>query len=179
VYQAYAPEIADAAIEAGKFVKPFRRDRTTWIKPSFLWMMYRCSWATKAGQQRVLAIDISHDGFEWALANAVLSYWEPQIYESEAMWRSLQHSASVVVQWDPERGLDMQKLDYRTIQIGLKRKAIDQYVEEWTQAISDITEQVKKIDEMKQRDPRRALSLLPEEKLYPIPDDIARNIAAD
>jgi hypothetical protein len=37
----------------------------TWIKPSFLWMMYRCGWATKPGQERVLAIQITREGFEW------------------------------------------------------------------------------------------------------------------
>jgi len=41
VYQAYAPEIADPALVAGTFVPPFRLGRMTWIKPSFLWMMYR------------------------------------------------------------------------------------------------------------------------------------------
>jgi hypothetical protein len=41
VYQAYPSEIADAAVRAGTFVPPFKRERMTWIKPSFLWMMYR------------------------------------------------------------------------------------------------------------------------------------------
>ncbi len=45
----------------------------TWIKSSFLWMMYRCGWATKAGQESVLAIEITPDGFEWALRHACLS----------------------------------------------------------------------------------------------------------
>ena len=48
VYQAYNNKIADEAIKT----------RMTWIKPSFLWMMYRCGWAEKENQERVLAIDI-------------------------------------------------------------------------------------------------------------------------
>lgn len=71
VYQAYSPAIAEAALAAGRFVPPFRRDRMTWVKPSFLWMMYRCGWATKPGQERVLAVQISRTGFEWALAHRV------------------------------------------------------------------------------------------------------------
>lgn len=50
VYQAYPPAIAGPAVEAGRFVPPFSRDRMTWVKPSFLWMMYRCGWATKPGR---------------------------------------------------------------------------------------------------------------------------------
>jgi Domain of unknown function (DUF4291) len=62
---------------AGRFVPPFKRDRMTWIKPSFLWMMYRCDWATKPGQERVLAVKITRAGFEWALAHACLSHFVP------------------------------------------------------------------------------------------------------
>jgi len=64
VYQAYSPAIAEPAVRAGCFVAPFKRDRMTWIKPSFLWMMYRCGWATKPGQERVLAVEITRAGFE-------------------------------------------------------------------------------------------------------------------
>lgn len=46
----------------------------TWIKPSFLWMMYRCGWGTKEGQETVLAVDISRRGFDWALKHSCLSH---------------------------------------------------------------------------------------------------------
>jgi Domain of unknown function (DUF4291) len=71
VYQAYAPEIAEPAIRAGTFVPPFSRERMTWIKPSFGWMMYRSGWVRKSGQERVLAIEIWRDGFEWALGHGL------------------------------------------------------------------------------------------------------------
>lgn len=72
VYQAYSDGIADAALASGTFVSPpFKMDRMTWIKPSFLWMMYRCGWGYKDdGQRRILAIDISREGFEWALKHS-------------------------------------------------------------------------------------------------------------
>jgi hypothetical protein len=42
VYQAYSDAIADVALERQTFVSPpFKMERMTWIKPSFLWMMYR------------------------------------------------------------------------------------------------------------------------------------------
>lgn len=41
VYQAYNNEIADEALKLGKFGSKFSLNRMTWIKPSFLWMMYR------------------------------------------------------------------------------------------------------------------------------------------
>lgn len=48
VYQAYHPSIGLAAARDGKFPDTWKRDRMTWIKPSFLWMMYRCGWGRKA-----------------------------------------------------------------------------------------------------------------------------------
>ena len=58
VYQAYNNVIAGEAIKLGTFGEHFSLTRMTWIKPSFLWMMYRCGWAEKENQERVLAIDI-------------------------------------------------------------------------------------------------------------------------
>lgn len=51
VYQAFNDAIADAALEAQRFVRPFSLNRMTWVKPSFLWMMERCGWATKPNQE--------------------------------------------------------------------------------------------------------------------------------
>jgi hypothetical protein len=64
LYQAFPSAIADAALASGTFVAPFSHSRATWIKPSFLWMAYRCGWAAKEGQERVLAIEILREGFE-------------------------------------------------------------------------------------------------------------------
>ncbi|MFD5200175.1 DUF4291 family protein [Streptomyces sp. NPDC058375] len=41
VYQAYRPAIGLPAARDGRFPAEWKRDRMTWIKPSFLWMMYR------------------------------------------------------------------------------------------------------------------------------------------
>ena len=47
VYQAYNNKIADEVIKLGTFGEHFSLTRMTWIKPSFLWMMYRCGWTEK------------------------------------------------------------------------------------------------------------------------------------
>lgn len=73
VYQAYTPSIGLPAARDGRFPAAWKRDRMTWIKPSFLWMMYRCGWAAKEGQETVLAVEISRSGFDWALRHACLS----------------------------------------------------------------------------------------------------------
>jgi hypothetical protein len=174
VYQAYPEDIARAAVAAGRFVAPFKRERMTWIKPSFLWMMYRCGWATKPGQERVLAIDIGRDGFEWALANAALSDFDRALYPDRAAWARKVRTSPVRVQWDPERGLDGQALPYRSLQVGLGGVAVDRYVDEWAETITDITDLVRKIH----ADRNAAADLLPAETVYPLPAPVAAVVGA-
>jgi hypothetical protein len=179
VYQAYSPQIADAAVAAQTFVAPFKRGRMTWIKPSFLWMMYRSGWATKPGQERILAIQITRDGFEWALAHAALSHYEPATYTSQQQWAEHKRSSPVRIQWDPERSLTLAPLSHRAIQIGLSGEAVDRYLDLWITAITDITPLAKHI--RRHVDSGRldaAEAELPAERVYPLPEPVRGLIGA-
>ena len=64
VYQAYNNAIANFAVANQKFGgSSYSFNRMTWVKPNFMWMMYRAGWATKENQERILAIKIKHEGF--------------------------------------------------------------------------------------------------------------------
>jgi uncharacterized protein DUF4291 len=179
VYQAYSPAIAEPTIAAGRFVPPFKLDRMTWIKPSFLWMMYRCGWATKAGQERVLAVTITRDGLEWALAHSSLSHHDPAVYASHAEWVERKNTTPVRIQWDPERSLLLEPLDHRAIQIGLAGDAARRYVNDWTIAISDITALAHEIHSLVAAgDLTAATGRLPVERPYPLPDDLKALVGA-
>lgn len=145
VYQAYSPAIAVPVAANKTFVgSPFKRDRMTWIKPSFLWMMYRCGWATKPGQEHVLAVRMSRAGFEQALSGACLSHFDDQIYPDYESWEERRDNTSVRVQWDPERDLKLERLEWRSLQVGLAGHAVTNYVNDWIVDITDITESVRK-----------------------------------
>ncbi|MGS2806395.1 DUF4291 domain-containing protein [Nocardia sp. MW-W600-9] len=176
VYQAYQPEIATPAIRNGRFSSGFNRNRMTWIKPSFLWMMYRSGWATKPGQVSILAIDISRDGFEWALANSTLSHFDSDMYASRESWKT-SLSAPVRIQWDPERDISMNKLAYRSLQVGLSGEAVGRYCDAWIVNIEDKTSLAHQINYLI-RDGKRnhAAELLPTEKVYPVSGEVASRI---
>ena len=179
VYQAYSAPIADAACRAGTFVAPFKRGRMTWIKPSFLWMMYRSGWATKPGQERVLAVEITREGFEWALAHSCLSHYEPHTFTSEAEWDQRKHASPVRVQWDPERSLTLAPLENRAIQIGLSGEAVDRYIDGWIVAIADITTTAHAVAQLvDEGDLEHARLQLPAEAPYPLRADLAAKIGA-
>ncbi|SDT75467.1 DUF4291 domain-containing protein [Actinoplanes derwentensis] len=179
VYQAYSPAIAVPAARAGRFVPPFKQDRMTWIKPSFLWMMYRCGWATKEGQEHVLAVSITRVGFEWALGNAVLSHYERGVHPDRVTWQRQLKRAPARVQWDPERDLRLRELPYRSLQLGLGGAAVPRYVDEWITGITDVTGLVREIRGLLDADDEDAASaLLPVERPYPLPAEIAAHLRA-
>jgi len=179
VYQAYSPAIAVPSLKAGKFVSPFSLNRMTWIKPSFLWMMERSGWGRKAGQEYVLAVRITRAGWEEALSNAVLTTYAKSIYGSPELWQRRFDEAAVRVQWDPERSIRGAKLDYRSVQVGLSRHSIKKYVDEWVIGLKDLTVTVHKMYELLHSGHIDAAKrLLPKERVYPIPADIARKIGA-
>ncbi len=179
VYQAYPPGIARPALAAGRFVPPFKRERMTWIKPSFLWMMYRCGWATKPDQETVLAVEITRTGFEEALAQACLSHFDPDRYASHEEWSRQLEESPVRVQWDPERSLRFGALPYRSLQVGLSGTAVHRYVDEWLVRLTDVTPLVREIHELVLAgDDDTARALLPTEEEYPLPSDIAANVNA-
>lgn len=179
VYQAYPNEIAEPALAAGRFVAPFKLERMTWIKPSFLWMMYRCGWAEKAGQERVLAVEITRSGFEWALARACPSAFDPRLHADKTTWSRQLRTSPTRVQWDPERSLDLAPLPYRSLQLGLSGEAVDRYVREWTVGITDVTPLARTIHaHIGAGDGDAASELLPIERPYPLPPDIGAVIDA-
>ncbi len=167
VYQAYSDSIADSALAHGSFVSPpFKMERMTWIKPSFLWMMYRAGWGMKdAGQKRILAIDITREGFEWALAHACLSEVDASLSDRE--WQQMKDKSPVRVQWDPERDVQLHRLDYRAIQIGLSKDAVARYVHQWIRRIDDLTPLAHRIAALVSAgDIDAAKALLPMERPY-------------
>eukprot|EP00746_Dinoflagellata_sp_MGD_P000812 gnl/MRDRNA2_/MRDRNA2_101481_c0_seq1.p1 gnl/MRDRNA2_/MRDRNA2_101481_c0~~gnl/MRDRNA2_/MRDRNA2_101481_c0_seq1.p1 ORF type:complete len:263 (+),score=67.33 gnl/MRDRNA2_/MRDRNA2_101481_c0_seq1:40-828(+) len=170
VYQAYNDQIADAAVAAQRFVAPWKPHRMTWIKPSAIWMGYRCGWGGKdKNQARVLAVDLHREAFDSLLREAQLA-------------KRQKGSPDVVVQWDPERALGGQgdknafthPISARSLQMGLRFEATQMYAEKYIAAITDVTSLFHSIgDLLEAGDVASATDLLPKEEMYPLPPDLA------
>ncbi|MFJ8186239.1 DUF4291 domain-containing protein [Streptomyces sp. NPDC096105] len=180
VYQAYPPEIGVPAARDGRFPAAWKRDRMTWIKPSFLWMMYRCGWGMKEGQGTVLAVEITRDGFEWALRHACLSHYEPGLHTDRAAWRRALERAPARVQWDPERDLRLQPLPYRSLQLGLSGEAARLYADEWIVSMADVTPLAHTVHaHVRDGELDLARQLLPRERPYPAGDEALAHLRGD
>lgn len=144
VYQAYKSSIADYAVKYQKLGgDDFNYSRMSWIKPNFLWMMYRCGWAEKENQERVLAIWIKKEVFEEILRNSTFTSFQPNYFSCEDEWRSELENKKVRLQWDPDHNYKGDKIERRAIQLGLKDEVLEKFGKEQIEFIMDITEFVK------------------------------------
>lgn len=169
VYQAYRPAIGDFAAQHGYFGGEFKLSRMTWIKPNFLWMMYRSGWGAKPGQDIVLAIRLQRSAFDSILAQAVHSSFQPELYESQEYWQKAVQTSDVRLQWDPDHHPGGNKLERRAIQLGLRGEAIRRYAQEWIIDIEDISGFVAEQRQHVMSGNYEAL-LTPAESPYPVQD---------
>lgn len=141
VYQAFNEAIASYAVEHQAFVgcPAYSTTRMTWIKTNFLWMMYRCGWATKdAGQHRVLAIRLSRDGFEEIMRRSVITTHGTHATDE---WKRQLESSEVRLQWDPDHFPSGDKCLRRAIQLGIKGRTLHDF-HSYIVGIEDITDTV-------------------------------------
>lgn len=172
IYQAYNAKIADEAVKLQNFGENFNINRMTWIKPSFLWLMYRSNWGTKKNQECILAIDVYREFFDSLLEKAVLTSPDSEIFDGN-QWEKEFNNTAVYCQWDTDRNLKGGVLNRTAVQIGIKGTALNEFLEKGICRIQDITPQVKKWNEMRKNG--RPIKDLPSERIYPIKNMKVRN----
>src|SRR5215831_9008326 len=140
VYQAYRPSIGKYAIANGAFGGDFSYSRMSWIKPNFLWMMYRSGWGSKEGQEVTLALRLRRAFFDSLLAQAVPSSWDRDRYSTEEEWSRAVAGSSVRLQWDPDHHPSGAKLERRAIQLGLRGPILKEFGQRELLEVIDLSE---------------------------------------
>jgi len=166
VYQAYNRQIAEQALALQTFGDKFSFHRMTWIKPSFLWMMYRSNWGTKKNQEYILALDIYRKAFDCLLENAVLTSPDSSIYK-ENQWEKAFDETSVYCQWDNDRNINGNTINRFAIQIGIKENILKDFISSGIYKITDLTPSVRKWNEQR-KSGKLNIKNIPAEKIYPI-----------
>ncbi len=175
VYQAYNTAIGRFAARQGYFGGGFGMGRMSWIKPNFLWMMYRSGWGSKENQEVTLVVRLRRDAFDEILRQAVHSTFVPEVYGSEDAWKQAVAGSDVRLQWDPDHDPWGKPVERRAIQLGLRGEVLAKYAKEWLLEIRDISDYVSE---------QRANAVAPYERLvtpsedvYPVADvEVARRL---
>ena len=139
VYQAYRPSIGVFAIENGYFGGDFKLSRMSWIKPNFLWMMYRSQWGQSEGQEIILAVRLKRTFFDSLLAQAVPSSFEASEFGTRVEWEAAVEISDVRLQWDPDHFPTGEKCERRAIQLGLRGGFLEAYSKREIVQIIDMT----------------------------------------
>lgn len=101
------------------------------------------------------------------------------MYAARGAWEKRKEASPVRVQWDPERDFDFRPLGYRSIQIGLSGEAVDRYVDGWIVSVTDVTVTMKSIHlALAEKRLDEAMKALPEERPYPLPEELKRILGA-
>jgi len=140
VYQAYRPAIGRFAAEHGSFGGDFSYTRMSWVKPNFLWMMYRSGWGTKENQEVTLALRVRRAFFDSLLAAAVPSSWDREQFAAEEDWSRAVGRSSVRLQWDPDHHPSGAKLERRAIQLGLRGEVLEAFGRRELVEVIDLSE---------------------------------------
>ena len=165
-YQAYNDCIADWAVNHGTLGGPlFNPTRMTWIKPSFAWMLYRCGYTAKHGQERVLKLKVPHSEVASLLEACACTHGGG--------------GSKGRIQWDPARDLYSSEgksteprklLRERAIQIGLSRELSERFARSIL-AVVDVSALARRVGDAHQsKDVRDAMEViraeLPTERPY-------------
>lgn len=144
VYQAFCDDIADWALAHQRLGgSQFNPTRSTWIKPSFAWILYRSGYGQKHGQHRILKIKISHESMAHILSECKLVDTNKATRAKRGGDDTGSHGR---VQWDPER--DIMSADGKEPRMMLRRRAIQiavagrlsQYYVDSAISIEDVTD---------------------------------------
>lgn len=195
VYQAYNSTIASAAVAQQQLeASPqFRTTRMTWIKPSWAWMLYRAGYSYKdPGQERILALKMRHADFLRLLERGVPSHAPVPcvrdggittvISEGEEATTSGQKRdkpVDVRIQWDPERSVRLEKLDYRSIQIGIPGVVMAEFIAAIV-SIEDVTNKARELKRVLDERPSVTdqelldMELVPVERPFELSDDLQK-----
>lgn len=165
VYQAYNPAIGRHAVEHGTLGGEFSYSRMSWVKPNFLWMMFRSGWGTKENQEVTLGLRVRRTFFDSLLAEAVPSSWDRERYATEEEWSGAVGRSHVRLQWDPDHHPSGAKLDRRAIQLGLRGPVLDAFGRRELLEVIDLTAFVAEQRERLQSGGVSAI-LTPHERVY-------------
>ena len=199
VYQAYSSAIAIPAAREQKLdaSTAFRVGRMTWIKPSFLWCMYRSGWSYKdPNQERILAIEMTVEGFGELIRCSVGAMERDRPFVSSSLPLSSlpvtkgemdtvmktemetgkekkkekgkemekeKEKEKVRFQWDPERDVKLERLPYRSLQVGIAGGMVRRWIDEWIVRIEDVTEDVRRFHALIENDGDQGVAKVAEE----------------
>ena len=148
-------------------------------------MMYRSGYSYKdENQSRILALRMRHADFVYLLENAIVV--------DDLKELSTEQKGEVKdkprVQWDPERGPGLEKLEWRSLQVGIGKAWVEWWVERIV-GIEDVTDRARELKTVVEGEGYRSgelgeeelikRGLVPLEREFEMPKEVRRILRMD
>ena len=151
-------------------------------------MLYRSGYSYKdPGQERILALTLKREAFVELLRKSVTASSHDGNTSDRFIGTKCEgqrKSAHVRVQWDPERTVWLEKLAYRSIQIGVPGALINDLVEDIIK-IEDVTERARELKRIIDKKEAVCIAdltskgLVPEETEFEVHEDLRKTLNMD
>ena len=177
VYQAFNKKIGVDAVKYQKFegCLGYSESRMTWIKPNFLWIMFRSNWAKRTNQECILAIYLKRTAFERMLSQATLKGTKgTKVVEGTKTKKGEKIDRKygrIRLQWDPDHLPNGEPYKFRrALQLGIKQ--VQTFINgEDIVKIVDVTYIAERGRELMSKNKDwESEFLIPKERVYPLTD---------
>lgn len=101
--------------------------------------MYRAGWATKEGQEHILAVCLRRTFFDELLRMVVPSGFDSLRFATREEWQAAVTSSEVRLQWDPDHDPSGKPVERRAVQLGLRGAALRRFGQQELISVEDIT----------------------------------------
>lgn len=166
VYLTCPSKAGREAAKRGNLTGVINPERTTWIRPGFLWVMHQSDWGTHPDHRAILAIRLRRSDFDFLLAQAINTQYDEKTYTSKEDWQAARDASEVLFQWDGDFTPNDMKLKRQVIQFGLRGDTLRQFTSEWPLQVEDLREIVEEQLDYVEAE----LLLTPAERVYPVKD---------
>ena len=101
--------------------------------------MYRSGWATKEGQEQILAVRLRRTFFDELMRLSIPSGFDSRRFATREQWQAAVASSEVRLQWDPDHDPSGRPVERRAVQLGLRGETLQRYGRDELISVEDIT----------------------------------------
>lgn len=172
VFVAATNQTADFLAEYGVLGAALQSTGMLWLRTNFLGAMKECQWARRSDFPRILVVYLRRESFDVLLAKAVLSTFQPHLFETRRSWELALRYTLVRARWVEDTNPTGLEMGRQGLELGIRGDVLRSFSGEWVTAVEEITDFV--ISQRSNAVPDKyPLLQVPTMAIYPVTDEAA------
>jgi hypothetical protein len=165
-------QTADFLAEYGVLGAALQSTGMLWLRTNFLSAMKECQWGRRSDFPRMLVVYLRRESFEVLLSKAVLSTFQPHLFETKRSWELALRYTLVRARWVEDPDPSCSGTGRQGLELGIRGDVLRSFSGEWVDGVEDITEFVhsQRSNSAPAQYPLLKVPVLAD---YPMDDDLA------